>query len=474
MRQFLDDEFLLYSGTASALYHTYAEKLPILDYHCHINPKEVADDISYSNITELWLYADHYKWRAMRSCGIEEKYITGGASDFDRFRAFASCMPKLIGNPIYHWVHLELKRYFGCDLILSEKTAEEIWELTSEKLGSDSMKARSIIKASNVELLCTTDDPCDSLEYHEKIAADSTFNVAVLPAFRPDRAMNIERKGIRDYLGRLSTVSGIEIRDIDSYIEALASRIDLFEKHGCRTADHGIDDYMAYSKPNRYSAGEILKKAIESDGADISEDELALFKCEVLKFLGGEYRKLGWVLQFHMGVSRNPNSACLSKLGPDTGFDTIHGKNCIRDLSHVLDMLYAENALPKTVIYSINPSDNAAVGALIGSYQYHDGNRIQPIHQGSAWWFNDNIEGMRAQMKSLANLSAFGNFLGMLTDSRSFTAYVRHEYFRRILCDLIGGWVENGEYPADPDSLGQLVCDICYNNTKDFFGFKLN
>lgn len=473
MKKFMDENFLLYSEPASALYHSYAEKLPIIDYHCHVNAAEIANNKQYSNITELWLSGDHYKWRAIRSNGFDEKYITGDASDYDKFAAYAKIMPKLIGNPLYHWTHLELKRYFDCDLILSDKTVDTIWELTAEKLASPEMSARGLIKGSRVEALCTTDDPIDTLEYHDAIAADDTFDTQVLPAFRPDKGMNIERSGIAEYIDKLSTASGVKITDLDSLKEAYLNRLDYFDARGCRTADHGYDDYVLFVKPNPYAANEAFKKALASDGKEVSEEEAALYKCEMMRFFGGEYTRRGWVMQIHMGVMRNPNSVQLSRLGPDTGHDTIAGKNCIMDLARLFDLLRASESLPKTIVYSINPVDNAAIGALIGSYQHSDGSGMQRIHQGSAWWFNDHNDGMRSQMKTLASLATFGNFLGMLTDSRSFTSYARHEYFRRILCDVIGEWVEKGEYPADVDALGQMVCDICYNNTKDFFGFKL-
>jgi len=473
MKKFMDKDFLLSSDPASALFHSYAEKLPIIDYHCHVSPAEIAQDKRYSNITELWLSGDHYKWRAIRSNGIDEKYVTGDASDYEKFAAYAKTMPRLIGNPLYHWTHLELQRYFDCDLILSEKTVDEIWELTSEKLASPDMSVRGLIKKSNVELLCTTDDPADSLEHHAAIAKDDTFSTQVLPAFRPDKGMNIERKGIADYIAKLSEAAGVKITDLESLKDAYIKRLDHFESLGCRTADHGYDDYVKFVKPNSHMADEAFMKALETDGKGISEEEAALYKCEMMRFFGAEYAKRGWVMQVHFGVMRNPNSVQFARLGPDTGYDTIGGEACIMDLAKMLDMLNSDGALPRTILYSINPCDNAAIGTLIGSFQYADGSGMPRIHQGSAWWFNDNNDGMRAQMKSLANLSVFGNFLGMLTDSRSFTSYPRHEYFRRILCDVIGGWVENGEYPADVETLGQLVCDICYNNTKDFFGFKI-
>ena len=471
MKPFLNEDFLLKTEVARELFHNYAEKLPIIDYHCHINPKEIAEDRKYSNITELWLGGDHYKWRAIRSAGVDEKYITGDASDYEKFKAYASVMPSLIGNPLYHWTHLELQRYFDCDLILSEKTADEIWKLTSEKLAEDGMSVRNLIRQSRVDLLCTTDDPADSLEYHAILAKDETFETKVLPAFRPDKCFNINKAGLKEYYAKLGAAAGVEITDVASLKEALRRRIDFFDSVGCRTADHGLDEYPMFVKPNDYAANEALKVALASDGADVTAEQLCVLKTEMLVFLSGEYKKHGWVMQIHAGVWRNTNDKMFKKLGPDTGFDTIAG-NDITAFAQLFDLMNQYDALPRTILYSIDPSDNAAIGTLLGCFQT-SGDGMPLMMQGSAWWFNDTYDGMRAQMMQLANLSVFGKFLGMLTDSRSFTSYPRHEYFRRILCDVIGQWVEDGMYPADMEALAQIVCDICYNNTKNFFGFKV-
>ncbi len=471
MKRFMGRNFLLNSDTARALYHHYACRLPIIDYHCHVSPKAIAEDRMYENITELWLEEDHYKWRALRSAGVEEKYITGDASDYEKFLAYARVMPHLIGNPLYHWTHLELRRYFGIDLCLSPETADEIWQLTAEKLADPSMSVRNLIRQSRVELLCTTDDPADSLEYHKQIAEDDTFSTKILPAFRPDKSFNINKPGLADYYRRLGEAAGVEIRDVASLKEALHRRLDFFDSMGCRTADHGLDEFPMFVKPNEYSANQAMKVALESDGKDVTEEMLCVLKCEMLDFLAAEYAKRGWVMQLHVGVYRNPNTKMLKKVGVDTGFDTIGSTKPV-DLIRLLDSMESGAGLPRTIIYSIDPSCNAAIGALIGSFQTaEDG--FPKVMQGSAWWFNDTIDGMRAQMRQLANLSVFGKFVGMLTDSRSFTSYTRHEYFRRILCNLIGEWVEEGLYPFEPETLGGLVCDICYNNAKDFFGFKI-
>ena len=471
MKKFLDKDFLLSTETAKKLFHEYAEKTPIIDYHCHLVPKEIAEDKRYNNITEAWLSADHYKWRAMRASGVDEKYITGDASDYEKFREYCRIMPGLIGNPLYHWSHLELRRYFDCDLVINEKNCDAIWSATAEKLKEPQMSARGFITNSNVKLVCTTDDPADSLEYHKQIK-ESGFETKVLPAFRPDKGMNIERAGIAEYIKKLGKSSGVDIVDLDTLEQAYLVSLDRFDANGCLTADHGMDDYVSFATPDKFHANEILKKALASDGKDITPDELKLFKTQMNRFFGAEYKKRGWVLQIHFGVKRNPNKVMFDKLGVDSGFDTIHGQNCIADLALLLDYLNKNDALPRTVLYSINPVDNAAIGTLCGSFCCGDGSNKPTVTQGSAWWFNDNIDGMRAQMKSYANLESFGKFLGMLTDSRSFLSYPRHEYFRRILCDVVGAWVENGEYPEDYEALEKLIKDVCINNSKEYFGFE--
>ncbi len=472
MKRFMGRNFLLNSETARALYHHYASQLPIIDYHCHVPPKEIAEDRQYANITELWLGQDHYKWRAMRSAGIDEKYITGDSSDYEKFMAYAKAMPQLIGNPLYHWTHLELRRYFNSDLILSPETADEIWNLTSEMLADPSMSVRNLILRSRVQLLCTTDDPADTLEYHKMLAADQSFPVKVLPAFRPDKCVNIHKSGLADYLKKLGAAAGVEIKDVASLKQALRNRLDYFDSLGCRTADHGLDEVPVFVKPSEYAADQALTAALASDGRDVTTEMLGAYQCEMLDFFAAEYTKRGWVMQLHLGAYRNSNTNMFKKLGPDSGFDTIGSTNPI-ELIRLLDSMESGAGLPRTLVYSLDPSYNAALGTIIGAFQTA-GDGFPKVMQGSAWWFNDSIDGMRAQMKQLANLSVFGKFLGMLTDSRSFTSYTRHEYFRRILCNVIGEWVEEGLYPCDPETLGSLVCDICYNNTKDFFGFKID
>ena len=470
MKNFMDEEFLLSTDIASLLYHNYAEKLPIIDNHCHINPSDIATDRRFNNITELWLSGDHYKWRAMRSAGVPEEKITGNASDYEKFRAYATVMPRLIGNPLYHWTHLELQRYFDCDLPLSEKTCDQIWELTAKKLAEPQMSARNLIVNSGVEVLCTTDDPADDLHFHKELAEDASFKVKVLPAFRPDKAFAIDRPGIKEYVAKLSAACGFEIADLKTLKEAFANRIDFFHSFGCRTADHAIDAFVFNSSANWYRANEAFVKALANDGRDVSAEDVHTFRAEMLAFLGEEYKKRGWVMQIHYGAYRNANERMFNALGPDTGWDTISDTISITDIAKLLNLMEKKDALPRTVIYSLNPTDNAAIGALLGCFQT-SGDGMPKVMQGSAWWFNDTLHGMREQMTSLASLSVFGSFLGMLTDSRSLTSYPRHEYFRRILCDLIGRMVEEGLYPADMEALSEIVMDICYNNTKRYFGF---
>lgn len=472
MKRFMGKNFLLNSETAKILYHNYAAKLPIIDYHCHVSPMEIANDKIYQNITELWLGGDHYKWRAMRSCGVDEELITGSASDYDKFKAYASIMPKLIGNPLYHWSHLELRRYFGYKGVLNEESCDEVWTLCNEKLALPEFSVRNIIKKSDVEILCTTDDPIDSLEFHKKIAKDETFDVRVLPAFRPDKGINCDRKGYGEYIAKLGEITKIEITDIKKLKKAYIKRLDFFANNGCVTADHGIDECIPFMMPHYpEQTDEIFKKAILSDGADLTLDEINIFKTEMLSFFAGEYHKRSWIMQIHFGVLRNVNGQMFDKLGPDTGFDVIGGKTSVTELAKLLDLFQNGGHMPRMILYSINPVDNAGIGALIGAFQKSDGSGGPSLQHGSAWWFNDNLNGMAEQMTQLANLSAFGNFIGMLTDSRSFISYTRHEYFRRILCNLIGDWVEEGQFPDDIETLAKLVMDISYNNTKNYFKF---
>ncbi len=468
MKQFMDKDFLLSTDMAKTLYHDYASKVPVLDYHCHINPQEIAENRKFENITQVWLGGDHYKWRQMRSNGVEEKYITGDASDREKFQKWAETMPKLIGNPLYHWSHLELKTYFGYEGYLNGDTAEEVWNLCNEKLQQDSMTVRNIIKQSNVTLICTTDDPIDSLEWHKKIKEDDTFDVQVLPAWRPDKAMNIEKPDFAAYMGKLSAASGIEVKDLASLKEALKNRMDFFSASGCSVSDHGLE-YVMYFPADDAEVDAILKKALA--GEALTKEEQAKYKTAFMLFVARQYNRLNWVMQLHYGCKRDNNAYKFQQLGPDTGFDCINDYTPCAQLADFLNALSSTDEIPKTIIYSLNPNDNASIGTIIGCFQGPGvAGRIQ---QGSAWWFNDHKTGMTDQMTSLANLGCLGNFIGMLTDSRSFLSYTRHDYFRRIMCELIGGWVDNGEYPADMKSLKEIVEGISYYNAVKYFGFNL-
>ena len=462
----MDKDFLLETETAQKLYHEYAAKMPILDYHCHINPQEIAEDRKFENITQVWLGADHYKWRQMRSNGVEEKYITGDASDREKFQKWAETLERAIGNPLYHWSHLELQRYFGYYGALNGETAEEVWNLCNAKLQEDGMSARNLIRQSNVTLVCTTDDPVDSLEWHEKIAADESFEVRVLPAWRPDKAMNLEKTDYLEYLKKLEVVSGVKIDSFASLIEALRIRMDYFAEHGCSVSDHGLE-YVMYAPASEEEIEAIFAKRLR--GEAVSRADELQFKTAYMVALGREYHKKNWVMQHHYGVKRDNNGMIFGKLGPDAGIDCINNYAPSSEMADYLNALAITDELPKTILYSLNPTDNAAIGTIIGCFQSEEARG--KIQQGSAWWFNDNKQGMIEQMTSLANLGLLGNFIGMLTDSRSFLSYTRHEYFRRIMCNLIGGWVENGEYPADEKVLGRMVQDISYNNAVRYFGF---
>lgn len=464
----MDETFLLQTQTARRLYENYAAAVPVLDYHCHINPQEIYEDRQFENITQVWLGGDHYKWRFMRSCGIPERFITGDASDKEKFLKWAEALGKAIGNPLFHWSHLELQKYFGYHGALNAKTAEEVWELCNRKLAEPSMSVRSLIKQSNVTLICTTDDPTDSLEWHRKIAEDDSFDVQVLPAWRPDKAMNLEKASYTEYLAQLSEVSGIQINSFQDLCDALRNRMDFFASMGCGVSDHGLE-YMMYEPACADEIETVFAKRL--NGKPISREEELKFKTAFMLFAGSEYTKRNWVLQLHYGCKRDNNTAMFEKLGPDTGYDCINSSTPSSDLADYLNALNQKSGLPKTIIYSLNPNDNEAIGTIIGCFQ--DSSAVAKLQQGSAWWFNDNKTGMENQMISLANLGNLSGFVGMLTDSRSFLSYTRHDYFRRILCNLVGGWVENGEFPADDDILEEIITGICYNNAVRYFGFDL-
>lgn len=468
MKQFMDKDFLLSTETAKKLYHEHAATVPVLDYHCHINPAEIANDRKFDNITQVWLGGDHYKWRQMRSNGIEERFITGSASDREKFQKWAETLEKAIGNPLYHWSHLELQRYFGYTGALNSETAEEVWNLCNARLQEDSMSVRNLIKQSGVTLICTTDDPIDTLEWHQKIAADETFDVQVLPAWRPDKAMGIEKVDYVDYIIKLAEISGIKISTFATLKEALQNRLAYFAANGCRVSDHALE-YVMYAPASEEEIEEIFAKRMR--GEVVSRDEELKYKTAFMIFVGKEYHRLDWAMQLHYGCKRDNNELRFNQLGPDTGYDCINNFAPSSQMADFLDALNASDQMPRTIIYSLNPNDNAAIGTIIGCFQ--DASVAGKIQQGSAWWFNDHKTGITDQMISLANLGLLGNFIGMLTDSRSYLSYTRHEYFRRILCDLVGKWVENGEYPNDEKVLGRMIENISYYNAVNYFGFNL-
>lgn len=464
MKGFMDENFILTNSTAETLYHEYSEKMPIIDYHCHINPKEILENKKFKNITEVWLYGDHYKWRQMRTFGIDEKYITGDGSDYEKFLAWAKTVSHAIGNPLYHWTHLELKRYFGIEEVLCEKTAPSIWQKCNEMLQKDEFRVRGLIKKSNVKVICTTDDPVDSLEYHLALKEDKTFDVKVLPAFRPDKALGVNKDTFKEWFKQLENVVGKKINSFYEYLDALKSRVEFFHEVGCRVADNALD-FVPRGNATLEELNEIFSRVL-NEGQVSFEDENKL-RVYLLKFFGKLYHDLGWVNQLHMNCIRDNNTTMYNKLGPDTGFDALNDTEVAVPLSNLLNELNEEKALSKTIIYSLNSNDNGVIDTLLGCFQ---GDGIKgKIQHGSAWWFNDHKLGMEAQIKSLANLGMLSTFIGMLTDSRSFLSYTRHEYFRRILCNVIGEWVENGELPNDTEFLGQIVSDISYNNAKNYF-----
>ena len=450
---FINDNFMLKTKTAKKLY-AMVRDLPIIDYHCHLSPKMIAENYKFKNAYDLFLGGDHYKWRQMRTNGIDEEYITGGADEYEKFLAFAKTMPYLIGNPIYHWTHLELKRYFGIDETLTEESAKRIWDRCNECLAKDEFRAQELIKRSGVEVICTTDDPIDTLEYHEALRG---FSTKVLPTFRPDKAVEI---------GKETFITYIEAAGIKSYSELEAfmrARIDYFDKHGCKLSDHALE-YVPYAEGDAEAA---FNKRMA--GEELTEYEIDSFKTAVLKICAEEYTKRSWAMQLHIGALRNNNRRMYEKLGADVGFDSINDLAIAEKLSAFLNSLEYADVLPKTILYTLNPKDNYVLGTMLGNFQKAP--TAGKIQFGSGWWFNDQRDGMEAQMQALANLGMISRFVGMLTDSRSFVSYTRHEYFRRIMCNLIGKWVEDGEYPRDFASLEKIVTGIAYYNAKNYFGF---
>lgn len=465
MKKFLDESFLLKTPTAQRLYHEYAEKMPIFDFHCHLPVREIYEDKKFSGITEAWLGGDHYKWRLMREMGVDESYITGDKPDDEKFLKYSEVMPYAIGNPIYHWTHLELRRFFGIYDILCPKNAKKIYDEANEKLTA--LSARGLIEMSNVKHVFTTDDPIDDLHWHKLLAEDESFTVDVKPAFRPDKAINIDLPSYVPYIAKLSEVSGIEIDDIDSLCSALRGRVEYFDAAGCVCSDHALD-VVPYAPCTKEEADAIFKKALA--GETIGSADAEKYKSYILVFLGRLYSSLGWVQQYHIGALRNNSSRYMRLLGPDTGFDAIEDQTFAKKLASLMNRLDETNELPKTILYCLNPRDNEVLAAIMNCFQ--ESGTVGKIQFGSAWWFNDQKDGMERQMTALSQVGLISKFVGMLTDSRSFLSYTRHEYFRRILCNLLGELIENGEYPDDIEFVGGIVEDICYNNAERYFGKK--
>jgi glucuronate isomerase len=466
MKQFLDDNFLLKTKTAEYLYHEHAKKMPIIDYHCHLVPEQIGKDIQFENLTQAWLYGDHYKWRAMRTNGVDEKFCTGNASDFEKFEKWAETVPYTLRNPLYHWTHLELKAYFGISEILNPSTARRIYDKASSMLNTKEYSARRLMEMMKVEVVCTTDDPIDKLEYHQKLKNEG-FSIKVLPTWRPDKAMSADDpKLYNSYLDKLSEIAGISINSYINLLEALKLRHDFFHENGCRLSDHGLEHFYA----DKYTENDI--KSIFSKvrgGSNLSKDELSKLKSALLIELAIMDCEKGWVQQFHLGPMRNNNTRLFQKLGPDTGFDSIGDYPQAFQMSRFLDNLDLQNKLAKTILYNLNPSYNEVLATMLGNF--NDGSFPGKIQFGSGWWFLDQKDGMERQMNVLSTLGLLSRFVGMLTDSRSLLSYPRHEYFRRILCNLLGNDVENGELPNDLQLIGQIVEDISYKNAKSYFKF---
>ncbi|WP_282041783.1 glucuronate isomerase [Winogradskyella flava] len=467
MTSFITDDFLLQTDFAKTLYHDYVKSLPIIDYHNHLSPQSIAEDYKFENITQVWLAGDHYKWRAMRAYGIDEKYITGNATDKEKFLKWAEVVPYTVRNPLYHWTHLELKRYFDIDEMLSTETAESVWNKTSECLMRKSHSANGLLKMMNVESLCTTDDPTDTLEHHMAIHREDT-KVKTFPTFRPDKAFAVENMGAYNvYLEKLEAVTSVSIENYEDLIHALQKRVDYFHEVGGRLADHGLEQ-LYYFENDTFDIKDLFKKIKAKKG--LSSEEIRFFKSHTMIHLGKMYHAKGWTQQLHLGAIRNNNKRLLDTLGPDTGFDSIGDFSQARALSEFLNTLDSSNQLAKTIVYNLNPSDNEVFATMIGNF--NDGTIKGKMQFGSAWWFLDQKDGMEKQLNTLSNQGLLSCFVGMLTDSRSFLSFPRHEYFRRILCNLIGNDVANGELPNDEKHLGKIVSDICYYNAKNYFDFN--
>lgn len=465
MKTIITDEFLLKSETAKELYR-FAKKQPIIDYHCHLSPEEIATNKTFENITQMWLYGDHYKWRLMRTMGFEEKYITGDASDFEKFEKWAETIENSFGNPLYHWTHLELKRYFDFDEVLCKENAKEVYEHCNKVIQSKNFNVANILEKFKVEIICTTDDPIDNLEHHKNIANNQLFKTKVLPTFRPSKAMNIEENGFKEYIQNLGEITKIDIKNYDDIIKALYKRIDYFDEVGCKLSDHALDP-IVFLEDTRDEINEIVKKVL--NGENINETSINKYRTAILYDLSIKYHDMGWTSQLHISALRNNNKKVFNLKGADLGFDAMDDKTMAFELANTLNKLEEKNKLGKTIIYTLNPVNNDTITTIIACFQ---GNGVKgKIQFGSAWWFNDHIDGMKNQINSLANNGLVYCFVGMLTDSRSFLSYPRHEYFRRILCEYFGDKVENGEYPKDENKLKEYIEKICYGNAKEYFKF---
>lgn len=463
MKRFMGEDFLLNNDVAYELYHNYAKEMPIYDYHCHLSAKEIAEDKVYENMSQIWLAGDHYKWRGMRSNGVKERYITGDTADYQKFLAFAKTLPQCIGNPLYHWSHLELQKYFGIEEVLNEDSAHRIWVTCNDLLKQKGFSARGLIQSSNVDVICTTDDPIDSLVYHKQIAEDAEFNVKVLPTFRPDKAMNIQKEGFTQWVEQLSKVTDSPIQGYEDFIKALEQRVTYFHEVGCRISDHSLEK-VAYEAATQEELKVIFDLAMDNHA--VTAEQAVKFQSALFKFFGSQYAKRGWAMQLHIGALRNNNTRMFNSLGADSGFDSIDDGTIARPLSSLLDALDKDDQLPKTILYCLNPKDNEVLGTMIGNFQ---GGIPGKIQFGSGWWFNDQKDGMIRQMTALSHLGLLSRFVGMVTDSRSFLSYTRHEYFRRVLCNIVGQWVEDGEAPNDMKLIGGMIQNICYNNAAKYF-----
>ena len=468
MKKFLDQDFLLNNETAKFLYHNYAKNMPIIDFHNHLSAQEIYENRQFDNISDLWLGGDHYKWRAMRTLGIPEDFITGNASSEEKFHCWAKTIPYLIGSPLYHWTHLELQRYFNIDLLLNQQNEKVIYEKATALLQTEEFRVRGLLNMQKVQVVGTTDDPVDDLKWHQLIAQDPTITIKVVPTFRPDKGVNIENGAFNEWVNLLADVAGHEISQLTHLFKALSTRMEYFKHRGAMASDNGID-VLSYDPAATFEEAEIVFSKVRK-GEGLTEKDVLTYKSVLLDFLGREYNKQGWVMQLHIGALRNNNTRKLEALGPDTGFDAINDSFSIRMLGAYLNKLDMANELPKTIIYDLNPADNHKVVTLMQCFQEGVPGKIQ---FGSGWWFMDQKDGMIDQMRALAANGVLSQFVGMLTDSRSFLSFPRHEYFRRILCNLLGGYVELGEFPGDMEFLGQIVKNISYHNSNHYFGFNV-